>query len=94
MSGCTDIDPGREDRIVQHSVLVHLTTEHPTPLTEEDMIRELAADPEAFGPGDRVRQAIRDLTRVGLLHRHGPFVLPTRAALYAADLFEERHYED
>jgi hypothetical protein len=85
--------PERDDRIVQHSVLVHLI-EHPVHLTEADLIRELASDPEAFGPRDHVQQAICDLAKVGLVHRHGPFVLPTRAALYAANLFEERYYEE
>jgi len=83
----------RDDRIIQHSLLVHLTVEHPIQLTEDELIRELASEPDAFGPRDRVQQAIRDLVRIGLLHRHGSFVLPTRAALHAADLYEERHYE-
>lgn len=86
-------DTERDDRIVQHSVLLHLTLEHPIQLTEADVIRELASDPDEFGPRDRVQRAIRDLVRIGLLHRHGSFVLPTRAALHAADLYEERHYE-
>lgn len=85
--------PEREARIIQHSLLVHLIIEHPIQLTEDDLIRELASDPDSFGPRDRVQQAIRDLAKVGLVHRNGPFVLPTRAALYAADLYEERHVE-
>lgn len=93
--GCmgNDASPERDDRIMQHSVLVHLTIEHPMQLTEADVIRELTTDPEAFEQRDPVLRAIRDLVRVGLAHRHGPFVLPTRAAVYAADLFEEKHYE-
>lgn len=86
--------PEREDRIIQHGLLAHLTLEHPAPFTEADLIRELATDPEEFGSRDDIQRAIRDLAGVGLLHRYGPFVLPTRAALYAADLFEERHHAD
>lgn len=86
--------PEREAWLIQHSLLVHLTVEHPVQLTEADLIRELASDPDEFGPRDRVQQAIHDLAKVGLVHRHGPFVLPTRAALHAADLFEERYYAD
>lgn len=86
-------NPERSDRIVQHSLLVHLTVEHPIQLTEDELIRELASDPGEFGPRDQVQRAIRDLVCIGLLRRNGPFVVPTRAALHAADLYEERHYE-
>lgn len=74
--------------MIQDALLFHVMTLYPTPLTEEDLIRELAGDPEDFGKRDAVAQAIRDLVRVGLLHSQGGFVVPSRAALYAAELFE------
>lgn len=86
------MDTDRDDRVIQHSLLVHLSIEHPIQLTEDELIRELASDPGEFGPRDRVQRAIRDLAKVGLVHRHAPFVLPTKTALHAADLYEERHY--
>lgn len=63
-------------------VLRHVLAEQPTILRLCDLIRELARDPRDFGHRDGVKQAVRDLTKVGLLHRQGECVLPTPAAVY------------
>ena len=50
-------------------------------MTVEELIRELAADPEEFAERDAIERAVRDLARAGLLHRNGEFAIPSRAAL-------------
>lgn len=70
-----------EDRI-QVAILSLLLALHPVQLTLSELTREMADDPEEFAERDQIRQAARDLTGAGLLHRHGPFLIPTRAALH------------
>ena len=59
-----------------------LLAEHPVQLTISELARELIEDPDDFGQRDAVKRAIRDLAGVGLLHRQGIFVLPSRVVLY------------
>ena len=59
---------------------------HPTQVTLEELIREVAADPDAFAERDAIERAVRDLARAGLLHRSGELVLPSRAALRFSEL--------
>jgi hypothetical protein len=66
----------------EEAVLRHVLTEQPTILRLCDLIRELAKDPREFGHRDAVKRAVRDLIKVGLLHRQGECVLPTPAAVY------------
>jgi hypothetical protein len=63
-------------------VLRHVLNWQPTILRLCDLIRELARDPREFAHRDGVEEAVRDLTKVGLLHRQGECVLPTPAAVY------------
>jgi hypothetical protein len=76
----TPAPPGDGD--YDEAVLRHVLTEQPTIFRLCDLIRELAKDPREFGDRDGVRQAVRDLTRVGLLHQQGQCILPTPAAVY------------
>jgi len=73
--------PVEEDAHTQRAVLALLLAEHPTQLTCSELVRELTADPDAFAARDDVERAVRDLVAVGLLHRQGPLLTPTRAAL-------------
>ena len=66
----------------KEAVLRHVLAERPTILRLCDLVRELARDPRQFGERDAVKRAVRDLTKVGLLHRQGECVLPTPAAVY------------
>ncbi|HSS05182.1 MAG TPA: hypothetical protein VLK89_08360 [Solirubrobacterales bacterium] len=66
----------------QHVVLGFLLEQHPAQLTIPEVAQALYAHPGDFAKSDEVERAIRDLVGGGLLHCHGPFVLPTRAALY------------
>jgi hypothetical protein len=63
-------------------VLRHVLDWHPTILRLCDLIRELARDPRECGHRDEVEGAVRDLTKVGLLHRQGECLLPTPAAVH------------
>lgn len=78
-----------DDGMLQHSLLDHILTEHPIIFTTNELVSELAANPDEFWERDRVERTIRDLTRARLLRCHGPLVLPTRAALYFSELWDE-----
>jgi hypothetical protein len=68
---------------IETVVLEVLLALHPAQLTVEELLRELEAEEAPVGRGGRaaVEEAVRDLIAAGLLLRHGPFVVPTRAAL-------------
>jgi hypothetical protein len=78
-----------EDAKAERTVLAFIIDEHPTQLTIPEVARALYADPGDFESDDAVERAIRELVGGGLLHCHGRFVLPTRAALYYARLEAE-----
>lgn len=71
-----------EDRQVQGVVLTHLLDAAPAQFTVSELLRELADDPESFPERDPILRAVRDLSHAGLVHRHGDFVFPTRAAIH------------
>jgi hypothetical protein len=66
----------------EEAVLRHVLAERPTILRLCDLVRELTRDPRQFGDRDAVKRAVRDLIKIGLLHRQGECVLPTPAAVY------------
>jgi hypothetical protein len=66
----------------EQAVLRHVLNWQPTILRLGDVIREVSPDPREFAHRDAVEGAVRDLTKVGLLHRQGECVLPTPAAVY------------
>jgi hypothetical protein len=72
----------RKDAAIQSAVLALLLDQHPTQLTLAELAREVAADPGDFAQRDAIARAVRDLVGVGLLHRHGDFAIPTRAAVH------------
>ncbi len=74
------------DDSYEDAVLRHVLNSQPTILRLCDLIRELARDPREFGHRDAVMQAVRDLIKVGLLHRQGECVLPTPAAVYVREM--------
>jgi hypothetical protein len=78
----TDIrTPAEEDAATEAVVLRHLLALHPVQVTVEELLREVAEEPEDFARRDAVERAVRDLACVGLLHRSGDLVFPSRAAL-------------
>jgi hypothetical protein len=82
----TERGPAGEDAKCERAVLMAVLETHPTQITEAELIREYA-DPDDFGMRDAFGRAVRDLVGVGLLHRSGDFVLPTRAAIRIKELW-------
>jgi len=70
------------DAAVQLAVLMVVLDRHPAQLTLAELVREIAEDPADFAQCDAIESAARDVAGAGLLHRHGEFVIPTRAALF------------
>ena len=79
---------GEEDRGVEAAVLQQVLVLHPSPITLEELVREIAGD-ESFGQRDAVERAVRDLAGCGLLHRSKALVLPSRAAIRCDELLGE-----
>ena len=81
VSACGD-EPHRTDHDqVQQAALAILLDAHPAQLSVDELVRELTDRPDEFGPRDAIDDAVRDLVGAGLLHRHGTFLFPTRAAV-------------
>jgi len=81
------VDPDAEDRLAEGAVLRHVIATHPATLRLSDLIREIS-ESDSFGERDRIERAVRELVKGGLLFRCEGAVLPTRQALYLADLLE------
>jgi hypothetical protein len=77
-----------DDAVAQCAVLSILLAEHPVQLTFAELVLEILGDAGDFGQQEAVKRAVRDLVGVGLLHRQGIFVLPSRVALYNERLWE------
>jgi hypothetical protein len=73
--------PAAEDAATESAVLQQLLALHPAQLTVVELIREVGGESPGFAERDAIERAVRDLIRAGLLHSHGDFVVPTRAAL-------------
>jgi hypothetical protein len=66
----------------QARVLRQILLLYPESLTLAELTRELTIASDDFEEQDWISRAVRDLIAVGLLHRVGELVLPTRAAAY------------
>jgi hypothetical protein len=73
--------PAEEDAALEAAVLRQLLALHPVQISFDELLREIAAEPEDFGQRDALERAVRDLAAAGLLHRRDGFVIPSRAAL-------------
>ena len=71
-----------DDDSYQQAVLRHVFDWQPTILRLSDLVREVSVNPGDFADRDAVERAVRDLIKVGLLHRQGECVLPTPTAVY------------
>ncbi len=81
MSDCACDLPLSEDDLLQAAVLTLLLDAHPAQRSEEELVRELSADPHDVAERDAVEIAIRDLVGAGLAHRHDDFLFATHAAV-------------
>jgi hypothetical protein len=80
--------PADDDAIVEAAVLRQLLFLHPVQVTFDELLREIAVEPEDFAQRDAVERAVRDLAAAGLVHRREGFVIPSRAALRFDELFD------
>ena len=85
-----EIDDNRgtagEDAAVESAALRRLLDLHPIQVTVEELVLDLASDPDDFAERDAVERAVRELVRCGLAHRVGDLAIPSRAAIRAAEL--------
>jgi hypothetical protein len=76
-----------EDARVESALIQRVLYLHPTRVTAEELVRDLAGEDADFGARDGVERAIRELTGAGLLHRTDDgLVTPTRAAIHFGEL--------
>ena len=73
-------------KALERAVVEAVVDLHPIQLTIDELIRELTDTPDDFASRDRIETAAQQLARAGLLHRHGQFLLPTRALIRAIEL--------
>ncbi len=79
----------REDARVESALLQRVLDLHPTRVTAEELIRDLAGEEADFGARDGIERAIRELRGAGLLHGTADgFVIPTRSAVHFAALLD------
>ena len=77
-----------EDEKMETAVLALLLALRPAQFTSEEMVREVGGGGADYGARDAVERAIERLDSVGLLHRHGEMIVPSRAAQRFYELFE------
>jgi hypothetical protein len=76
-----------EDTRVEALVMQRVLDLHPTRVTLDELVRDIAGEDPGFGVRDGIERAIRELTGAGLLHAaDGDFVTPTRAAVHYGEL--------
>lgn len=76
------------DLATESTVIKQVLDIHPVLLTVPELVREIAGEEPDFAERDAVERAVRDLGGIGLLHQHGEFVVPTRAALHLDELLD------
>ena len=74
--------PSHEDAVLQRTALSFVLAEHPNRLSQGELTRILAADPEDAAQRNAVIRAVGELAAAGLLRRDRHFVSATRAALH------------
>jgi hypothetical protein len=89
MDGHDDsLTPAGEDTATESAVLQQVLDIHPVLVTAAELIRELGGGSPGFAERDAIERAVRDLIGAGLLHEHGSFLIPTRAALRFSELLD------
>jgi hypothetical protein len=76
------------DDAVESAVLSVLIALHPTQVTLEELVREVAGEGAGFAERDAIERAVRDLGGAGLLHQVDARTFPTRAALRFSELLD------
>jgi hypothetical protein len=83
---CADTRSPTEQDLAEQGVLGLLLEAHPGLRSIDEILREMTDDSVEFAERDLIENAIRDLVRVGLAHRHGRFVFATYAAVRVDEL--------
>jgi hypothetical protein len=79
----------KEGDVATESVVLQLLLDlHPTLLTINEVVREVAGEDPSFAERDSIERAVRDLSGAGLLHHKEEFAIPTRAALRFSELLD------
>ncbi|HMJ73297.1 MAG TPA: hypothetical protein VK471_08055 [Solirubrobacterales bacterium] len=78
--------PSAQDTTIEAAVLRQLLALHPVQLTVGELSREIGGEAGGFAQIDAVERAVRELATVGLAHRNGEIVIPSRAALRLDEL--------
>jgi hypothetical protein len=81
MTAHRELSPAERTDATQQSVLSLLLLAHPGQRSVEEVVREMSDRPDEFSARDDINNAIRDLVGAGLVHRHGPFLFASRAAV-------------
>lgn len=79
----------QEDTREERRVLREVLSIYPESLVLDELIRELTVGSSEFSDQDAIRRAVSDLIAVGLLHRVGDLVLPTRPAVIFYALIQD-----
>lgn len=79
-------NPGAQDTTIEAAVMRQLLALHPTLLTVGELAREIGGEAADFAETDAIERAVRELAAVGLAHRNGEVVIPSRAALHLDQL--------
>lgn len=74
--------PNEDNLLLEWGVLRRILDMQPVRTTEA----ELAEDATLLGTADNIREALRDLVRVGLVLPQGEYLEPTRAARRYAEM--------
>jgi hypothetical protein len=75
-----------EDTAIEAAVLRQLLALHPVQLTLDEVVREVAGEPDDFAIRDAVERAVGELCAAGLTHYRCKVVFPSRAALRLDEL--------
>jgi hypothetical protein len=78
-----------EDAREERRVLREVLTIYPESLTLSELTRALTVGSPEFSDRDAIERAVRDLIAVGLIHRVGDLVLPTRPAVIFYALIQD-----
>ena len=83
-----DATTAEKDANLEAAVFSELVDNFPIIFTDRELTREMWRDPDVFTEHDSIRRTVQMLINKGLARRHGPFVMPTRAALAAGAIAE------
>ena len=86
--GAQSSPPETRIEAFEAAVLRFLIDEHPAQATKAELMLALVGQDQSFSERDAVERAIRELIAGGLAHRSDIYLVPSRAALYFAQLWD------